>query len=295
MDFVFVSKTEEVREEVNRWVDKETNGLIKNILGPGSIDPHLTRLIFTNAVYFKGLWKKTFQEHRTEERKFFLSNGTSIRAPFMTDLCTSYYVGVFNGFKVLKLPYEHGKDDERRFSMYIFLPDAEDGLPALLEKMGSEPGFIDKHIPTDKVNIGYFRLPKFKIDSGFEASDVVKGQGVVLPFGKEGGGLTEMVDAPSQIVPILDYPSDGFVSIREYPRDGEDLYASSIMHKALIKVNEQGTEAAAATILRMSGGGCPIMENSIDFVANHPFIFVIREDVCGVVLFIGQLLDPLAG
>ncbi|GFQ01714.1 probable non-inhibitory serpin-z5 [Phtheirospermum japonicum] len=129
--------------------------------------------------------------------------------------------------------------------MLIYLPDARDGLPALVERFGSVSGFIQNHLPGWRVPVGDFRVPKFKIKFGFEASEVLKGQGLVLPFSA----------------------------------------------KACIEVDEQGTEAAAASAAVLSEMWCKRVEK-VDFVADHPFLFVVREDVSGAVLFLGQLLNP---
>uniref|UniRef100_A0A7N0SWJ7 Serpin domain-containing protein n=1 Tax=Kalanchoe fedtschenkoi TaxID=63787 RepID=A0A7N0SWJ7_KALFE len=260
----FQTKHVEVTSEVNSWANEKTSGLIKDILPAGSVD-HTTRLILTNAIYFKGSWTQQFDASATKDHDFHLLTGIPVKAPFMTSK-KKQFVAEFDGFKVLGLPYKQG-EDKRQFSMYIFLPDAKDGLPALTENLGSGSGFLDKHIPRSKVPVGQFLIPKFKISFGFEASKVFKGLGLVSPFtGPE--GLTEMVDSPQSL----------------------DLYVSSIFHKAFIEVNEEGTEAAAATaglIARMS------YQMPTDFVADHPFLFFIRENMTGVVLFIGHVLNPL--
>lgn len=257
-------KAVEVTEKVNAWADKETNGLIKSVLPSGSVDAS-TRLVFANAVYFKGAWNEKFDASKTTDDKFFLLDGSSIQVPFMTSK-KKQYVRDFDGFKVLGLPYKQG-EDKRKFSMYMFLPDAKDGLSALVEKLGSEPGFIEHHLPHNQLAVGDFRIPKFKMEFGFEASDVLKGLGLVLPF--SGEGLTEMVDSAV----------------------GQQLYVSSIFHKSFIEVNEEGTEAAAASagVVKLRS---IMVEDKLDFVADHPFAFVIREDATGVVLFIGQVLKP---
>ncbi|KZV54587.1 serpin-ZX-like [Dorcoceras hygrometricum] len=257
----------EVTKEVNTWAGKETNGLIEEILPSGSVDSS-TRLIFANAVYFKGAWNEKFDASETKEDEFFLLNGSLVKVPFMTSK-KKQYVREFDGFKVLALSYKQG-EDKRKFTMYFFLPDAKDGLRTLLEKFGSTSEFIEHHLPHQRVEIGDFRIPKFKIDFGFEASEILKGQGVVLPF--TGGGLTEMVDSPVS----------------------QNLYVSSVFHKSFIEVNEEGTEAAAATAVVVAERSIMVNEK-LDFVADHPFLFVIREDMTGVVLFIGQVTNPLAG
>lgn len=264
----FQTKAVEVTNEVNSWAEKETSGLIKEVLPSGSVDSS-TRLIFANALYFKGAWNDKFDASKTKDHDFHLLNGTSIQVPFMTS-SKKQLVTAFNDFKVLGLSYKQG-DDKRSFSMYFFLPDAKDGLPALVNKVSSESGFLERHLPHEKVEVGEFRIPKFKISFGFEASKVLKQLGLVLPFSGE-EGLTEMVESPV----------------------GKNLYVSSIFHKTFIEVNEEGTEAAAASAAVIMLRSLPL-DNKIDFVADHPFLFLIREDLTGVVLFIGHVVNPLEG
>ncbi|ONI32835.1 hypothetical protein PRUPE_1G389200 [Prunus persica] len=260
----FQTNAAEVASGVNSWAEKETSGLIKEILPPGSVDSS-TRLIFANALYFKGAWNEEFDASTTKEHDFHLLDGSTVKAPFMTSK-KKQFVSSYDGFTVLGLPYKQG-EDKRRFSMHVFLPEAKDGLPSLVEKLDSESGFLDRHLPKQQVEVGDFRLPKFKISFGFEASNVLKGLGVVLPF--SGGGLTGMVDSPV----------------------GQNLYVSSIFHKSFIEVNEEGTEAAAASAGVIKLRGLPI---TTDFVADHPFLFLIREELTGTVMFIGHVLNPLA-
>ncbi|XP_068313566.1 serpin-ZX-like [Pyrus communis] len=264
----FQTNAAQVASGVNSWAEKETRGLIKEVLPPGSVDSS-TRLIFANALYFKGAWTEKFDASQTKEHDFHLLDGSTVQVPFMTSR-KKQYVSSFNGFSVLGLRYKQG-EDKRCFSMYIFLPEARYGLPALVEKLGSESGFLDRHLPKQKSAVGDFRIPKFKISFGFEASNALKGLGLVLPFGGE-GGLTEMVDSP----------------------EGKNLYVSSIFHKSFIEVNEEGTEAAAATagVIKLL---CLEVPRTVDFVADRPFLFLIKEELTGTVLFIGHVLNPLAG
>ncbi|KAL7117132.1 hypothetical protein ACP275_03G052700 [Erythranthe tilingii] len=154
--------------------------------------------------------------------------------------------------------------------MYIFLPDAKDGLPSLIEKAGSESGFIEKHLPLWNVAVGNFRIPKFKIEFEFCAAEVLKELGMVLSFSSS--DLTEMVCST--------------ITTRV-----ERLFVSEIFHKAFVEVNEEGTEATAVSV-GVIVPACLRIEERFDFVVDHPFIFVIREDMSGMVLFIGQLLEP---
>ncbi|XP_068654385.1 serpin-ZX [Aristolochia californica] len=261
----FQAKALEVANEVNLWAEKETNGLIKELLPSGSVD-NSSRLIFANALYYKGEWKDKFDNSLTREFDFHLLNGTSVQVPFMTSNKKQFLTS-FDGFKVLTLPYKKG-EDRRQFSMYFFLPDEKDGLQNLLEKMGSDPGFLDRHIPLQEVKVREFRIPRFKISYQFEASNELKEMGLLLPFSGE-DGLTKMVDSAA----------------------GRNLYVSSIHHKSVIEVNEEGTEAAAASAAVIALRSL-LMDEPIDFVADHPFVFLIREDMTGVVLFIGHVIDP---
>jgi serpin B len=245
------------------WVDKVTSGLIKEILPAGSVNSD-TKLVLGNALYFKGAWTERFDASRTTDEKFYLLGSSSVKAPFMSST-NRQYISSFDNFKVLKLPYQPG-GDKRKFSMYILLPEAQDGLWNLVTKLTSEPEFLEKHIPTGKVPVRHFKLPKFKISFGFEASNFLKGFGVQLPFSAE-ADLSEMVDSP--------------------------LCVSSIFHKSFVEVNEEGTEAAAASVVVTMCKSLPVdLPMEVDFVADHPFLFLIREDVSGVVLFIGHVLNP---
>ncbi|KAL3617795.1 hypothetical protein CASFOL_038116 [Castilleja foliolosa] len=240
----FQSQADDVRQEVNTWAEKTTSGLIKDLLPSGSVDSS-TRLILANAVYFKGAWNQKFDPSLTKDHNFFLLNGSIVKVPFMTSKMKQH-ISSFDDFKVLSLPYEQG-DDKRRFAMHFFLPNAKDGLPALVEKVSSTSGFIEEHLPRRKVKVGDFRIPKFKINFGFEVSKALKGHGL-------------------------------------------DLGGTKIYHKTFIEVNEEGTEAAAATAgVVVCAMAAPPKQ---DFVADHPFLFVVREGMTGVVLFVGQVLNP---
>ncbi|CAH8263693.1 unnamed protein product [Arabidopsis lyrata] len=260
----FATKPGDVIDEVNTWAEVNTNGLIKKILSRDSIETiRSSTLILANAVYFKAAWNRKFDANLTNDNDFHLLDGNTVKVPFMISYEDQYLRG-YDGFQVLRLPYV---EDQRQFSMYIYLPNDNDGLPALLEKISSEPGFLDNHIPLHRISVDAFRIPKFNFSFEFKASDVLKDMGLTLPF-TSGGNLTEMVDSPSK---------------------SDKLYVSSILHKACIEVDEEGTEAAAVSV-----GVVMLMclRRNPDFVADHPFLFTVREDKSGVILFMGQVLDP---
>ncbi|KAH9758433.1 serpin-ZX [Citrus sinensis] len=235
----FQNKAVEVSREINFWAEKETNGFIKEVLPPGSVDDS-SKLVFANALYFKGVWNEAFDSSKTKEYDFHLLNGGSIKVPFMTSK-NKQLVTAFDGFKVLVLPYKQ----------------------ALEKKTGSQSGFLKDHIPYEMIEVGDFRIPRFKISFGIEVSRVLKALGLVLSFSRKGGRLTEMVDSHVGV--------------------GENLYFSGIFQKSFIEVKEEGTEAAAASAAVITLKSLPRFDK-IDFVADHPFIFMIREDATGVVL-----------
>ncbi|KAK1373528.1 ARM repeat superfamily protein [Heracleum sosnowskyi] len=184
------------------------------------------------------------------------------------------FISVFDGFKVLKLPYKQGANQiwegTPSFNMYIFLPDAKDGLYSLAERALSSPGFLDSHEPCRSVEVGDFRIPKFKFEHEIEASEALKSLGLVLPFDPDDVGIREITDHP--------------------------LCISKMLHKSVIEVDEIGTEAAAATVAEFivctSGRHPKIRKVVINFVADHPFMYVIRESSTGSVQFIGHVLNP---
>ncbi|XP_057440529.1 serpin-ZXA-like [Lotus japonicus] len=270
MFMCLILKGKKVCPVVNSWVEKETDGLITELLDPESVSNSSSRLIIANALCFKGVWKHKFDASMTYNRVFYLLNGTSIRVPFMSNMKAEQFVSVFDDLKVLRLSYKQGRDKKRQFSMYIFLPEAEDGLPALIEKAASEPGFLEDKLPKRKVKVRVFMIPKFKISFMLEASNVLKELGVVLPFSRCDANFTNMVDSPS-----------------------DELYIDNMFHKAFIEVNEEGTEAAAASsgrLVRMCDSDS--VSTGPDFVADHPFLFLIKEDLSGTILFIGRVLHP---
>ncbi|XP_057423106.1 serpin-ZX-like [Lotus japonicus] len=260
-----------VLPEVNSWVEKETNGHITHLLPPEAVN-NLTRLIFANALRFKGTWKHKF-DGKTMRLAFYLLNDTSVQVPFMTSKKKTQYIRAFDGFKILRLPYKQGRDRKRRFSMCFFLPDATDGLPALIQKLSSESAFFKGKLPRRKVRVGDFKIPKFTIPFTFEASNMLEEVGVVSPFSPCHADFTKMVEVNSTL---------------------DKLHVQNIFQKVTIQVSEVGSEATVATtfIGRKATGGSLSSCPAINFVADHPFLFLIREDFTGTILFIGQVLHP---
>ncbi|XP_026416241.1 serpin-ZX-like [Papaver somniferum] len=191
------------------------------------------------------------------------------------------YITCYDKFRVLKLPYNYSYENARarspRFSMYMILPERQYGLGQLIAKVSSNPtGFLQKYVTDNHslVPTGEFKVPKFKILFDFEAQRVLKELGLVLPFDPSKAELTEMVNIEGSC----------------------KLHVSKFFHKCFVEVDEEGTEASASTafvVASWSHGPPRVTQPRVDFVADHPFMFIIREDQSGVVLFIGHVLNPL--
>jgi serpin B len=144
-------------------------------------------------------------------------------------------------------------------------------LAALVDKVASESELLNHKLPFKKVKVSNLKIPKFQFLFELETSDMLKQLGVILPFSPGAGGLTKMTD-----------------SIEE----SQNIYVSNIFHKSFIKVNEDGTEAVAAQASCLQRE-CICISSRLDFVADHPFLFLIREDSTQTILFMGQVLNPL--
>ena len=149
--------------------------------------------------------------------------------------------------------------------MCIFLPDADDGLPSVMDAMASRPGFLHQHLPCTKVGVGDFRVPRFKLSFHHSVVDILKKLGLQLPF--------------SMAADLSDMTEEGRLLVNE------------VIHKAVIEVNEEGTEAVAVNMffMRKKAGKRP---PKVDFVADHAFAYFILEEETKVVVFAGHVLDP---
>jgi serpin B len=250
---------------VNKWAEDETHGKVANILPPGAVSD-TTRMILANAIYFKAEWEKPFHGSSTMERDFFLPTGGTIQVPMMQTM-SDQYVKTYPAFKALRLPYKCN-DATRSFSMFVLLPHSRDGLGALEESLTTQSVVDDLALLQHKVPMRRFQLPKFKVAFGLEMAETLKSLGMALPFGSHAdlSNMAEPQEAP--------------------------LKVSSVRHKAFVEVNELGTEAAAVTTVEIMLMCMPMYTEDSDFVADHPFMFLIKEESSNTVLFTGRVLDP---
>ncbi|XP_047085380.1 putative serpin-Z6A [Lolium rigidum] len=272
----FREKPGEAVKLINAWVAAATNNLIDSILTDGQVSNE-TDIIVANAVYFKGMWAGPFNKEYTEDDKFHRLDGSTFDVPFMQS-GAKQYIACHQGFKVLRLQYKDGHQrcsPPSPFSMCIFLPDARDGLSGLISRIvaSSSSDFIREHLPTSLVTVGEFRLPRFKLTFSSDMSSVLQRLGLQVAFDLKEADLCDMVEDEGTGMPLA---------------------LQSIIHKAVIEVNEYGTEAAAATASRMKGMAAPNKNAPVpvDFVADHPFVFFLIEEESGAILFAGTVLEP---
>jgi serpin B len=252
----FVADTEGARKTINSWIEKETKDKIKDLLQPGVLDS-MTRLVLTNAIYFKGGWDRQFKKDLTRKEGFHISTDKKVEAMMMHDDGKFKYLDG-GTFHALELPYK-GKE----LSMIVLLPKKIDGLVEF-EKTLTAAKIADwfPKLHEQKVIVS---LPKFKMTSEFMLKDTLSAMGIRQLFDPNGADLSGM--------------------------DGQrDLYVSAVVHKAYVDVNEEGTEAAAATgvVVRTLSSRPPPPE----FRADHPFVFLIRDNHSGSVLFLGRVANP---
>lgn len=252
----FARATEAARQEINAWVEDQTQGKIQNLFPEGVLN-NLTRLVLTNAIYFKGNWANQFNARYTHERPFTLANGKTIKAPLMGQKSEFGYAEQ-EDFLMLQMPY--AGDD---LAMLVLLPRKADGLAGLEKSLNAEN--LDvwvKQLRDTKVDVAF---PKFKMTSEFQLNDSLQTMGMVDAFDMNRADFSGLNGGT------------------------EDLYIQAVVHKAFVEVNEEGTEAAAATGVAIGARSIEIIP---EFVADHPFVFVIRSVKDGSVLFVGRVANP---
>jgi serpin B len=258
----FIHAPEPAREEINRWVAERTQDRIRDLLPAGSI-LSLTRLVLANAVYFKGTWQTQFDSNRTNPDTFYLESGGTPSVLMMNARARFAWARHRDGVRILEMPYAGGE-----LSMVWLLPEARDGLAELERNLSSES--LERWRGALREVEVEVKLPRFRLEPPTIAlSDSLKAMGMNRAFD----------------------PHADFTGIANLP-DG--LYVSEVFHKAFIEVNEEGTEAAAATAVVMMTRGAPpaAAPEPPRFIADHPFLFALMDRRTGSVLFLGRVTDP---
>lgn len=257
----FVNETEKSRTTINDWIEEETRGKIKDAIKPGALGP-LMRVILTNAIYFKGSWVIAFDEGATQKESFQVSGSETVQVDMMRLKEKEFPYAETDALQVLEMPY---KGDN--LSMLVLLPKNKDigSLEAGLT-INQLSGWRDQ-LKKQKVDV---YIPKFQFKTEYELKDQLGAMGMPLAFTEpsENGGAD----------------LSGFTGKR-------DLYIGFVKHLAFVDVNEEGTEAAAATVVGIRTTSMPINDHPV-FRADHPFIFLIQEKKTGHILFMGRVTNP---
>jgi len=249
----FIKATEDARITINKWVEEQTNNKIKDLIPAGVLNA-LTRLVLTNAIYFKGLWIKQFDKKETTEEDFKVSPEKTVKVDMMSIAGEEFNYHENEELQILELLYE-GED----LSMLIILPKEND-LKSLEDSFSLKKiSELRNSLHEQQVNV---YIPKFKFETKYFMVKTLKEMGMPTAFS-------------------MDADFSGM--------DGtKDLFIANVIHQAFIDVNEEGTEAAAATGVVMElKAAMPTV-----FRADHPFLFMIQERESGNILFLGRVIDP---
>ncbi len=260
----FKNNPEGERITINNWVEEKTKNKIKELLKPNMVTT-LTRVILTNAIYFFSNWQHKFVPHATRQEPFTLINGQKVNIPLMYQ--QKFFAYAENAeFQAIELPYRGGE-----LSMVILLPKKVDGILEMENSLTAAKlmGWLET-APFEEVKV---YIPKFKITSEFDLVGILKTMGMVDACVLERADFTGI--SPRNPNPML------------------NLFIGAVIHKAFVDVNEQGTEAAAATAMAMMVGAAPGVPRPVHvFKADHPFLLLIRDDRTGSILFLGRIMDP---
>lgn len=256
----FAADPDGARQMVNQWVADQTENRIQNIVPENAFNA-MTRLVLANAIYFKASWLEAFEESNTQDDVFNLLDGSTVTVPMMSqEEDFGYFAG--EGYQVAELPYFGGD-----MAMLIFLPDA--GNFETFEQQFSQEIFntaITSMMYGPNVQL---TMPRFETEFSISLADTLIHMGMPAAFEPTSADFSGMADLTD-----------------------EKLFISDVLHKAFIKVDESGTEAAAATVVIMETTAMPMPEETIEFRADRPFIYAIYDRVTGSILFLGRVLNP---
>uniref|UniRef100_A0A8C9DUQ6 Serpin family B member 1 n=1 Tax=Prolemur simus TaxID=1328070 RepID=A0A8C9DUQ6_PROSS len=259
----FQHASEDARKTINQWVEGQTEGKIPELLAAGVVD-NMTKLVLVNAIYFKGNWQEKFMKEATEDAPFRLNKKDTKTVKMMYQKKKFPY-GYIEDLRcrVLELPYQ-GKE----LSMLILLPDDIGDESTGLKKIEEQLTFEKLHEWTKPGNLGIIEvnvgLPRFKLEDSYILNSDLARLGVQDLFNSSKADLSGISGA-------------------------RDIFISKIIHKSFVEVNEEGTEAAAATAGVATFAMLMPEEN---FVADHPFIFFVRHNPSSTVLFLGRFSSP---
>lgn len=241
---------------INRWVNASTKGKISQIID--RLNPQQVMFLI-NAVYFKGQWQKRFDKTLTEQQPFHLPGGRQKPAPMMAQ-SGDYLYQRGDKFQAVSLPYGKGG-----VSLYLFLPDEESSIDEFLNGFSYQKW--EQWINNFDNTPGDVKLPRFKLDYEKTLNDPLKDLGMGVAFNSREADFSGI-------------------------RSEKDLYISEVKHKAVVEVNEEGTEAAAATSVGIAITSARQPRERFTFIADRPFLMMIRDSQTGAILFMGTVMEP---
>jgi serpin B len=255
----FRSDAEGSRKHINQWVEDHTNKKIVDLLPVGSVTS-ATTMVLADAVYFRGSWLDPFEKRNTKPGTFFVRGKTAADVSMMSQ-SNHFLVGSGDGAHILELPYAHGD-----IAMDIILPDDKNGLAKLEDKLvGASMAKLVASMQSAEVDVA---LPKFQVRTATPMKTLLAQLGIHTLFTR-GADLSGMLDKP-----------------------GTPLYVDEVFHQGFVSVDENGTEAAAATAVTTPAGAAMAPTKPVTFRADHPFVWVIRDLKTGEILFYGRVVDP---
>lgn len=252
-------RSEEAAARINNWVKDETRGRIPNLIAPDSLNGD-TALVVTNAVYFLGDWTTPFNASNTRDEPFYLQGGGVRQVPLMYRKDRFRYLET-GTFQAIDLPYK-----DERLSMSLFLPKRRDGLAGFEAELSDAElrGWLERLDAAQPREVR-LHLPKLKIEQNYDLVPPLRALGIKIAFTRNRADFRGIAEA--------------------------NLFISQVIHKTFLRVDEKGTEAAAATGIEIEITGAPAVP-PIVFRADHPFFFVIREKTSGAILFLGRITAP---
>jgi serpin B len=255
----FARNAEAARKTINAWVAEQTAQKIPQLLQPSNV-PASTKLILTNAIYFKAQWEEPFAAQLTKDAEFTTAKGTKVKVPMMSRTGSFRYAETPD-YQAVQLPYSDGS-----LSLTVLLPRA--GKPLAAVEAAALTGALDgtPALAGQRVAV---QLPRFKIEARFSLAAALAQLGMASAF---------------QFGPADFSGIDGT----------RELFIGDVVHQAIIEVDEEGTEAAAATAIGMRAGSAMPTAPPRSFIADRPFAFFLQDARTGVVLFMGRVADPTA-
>ncbi len=250
------------KDIINGWVEDQTQGRIKNLVEEVTPDDVM---FLINAIYFKADWQYQFNANATKDESFYLEDGSTVSVPMMSNEGTKLHINDQpDGTRLLEIPYGNGQ-----FSMIILLPSPESTVADLINSLTTET--LTEWIAESDTLSTHLMLPKFKTEFKLELNDVLKGMGMELPFVRNaadfGGFFNEI--------------------------SGKRLYLDRVIHQSFIEVNEEGSEAAAATVAVISLLCATCESQPLVTRVDRPFAYFIREEHTGAILFAGTMMNPV--